>query len=163
MITQLRLKELLDYNPDTGIFVWKVARQRIRVGSVAGTKNQDGYIEIKIKGKIYKAHRLAWLYIYGVWPAEIDHRFHDRSDNRIAELRDVTESGNQQNLIKATVRSVSGLLGVCCSVYKNGKPRYQAMIMVKNKGKYLGTYPTPEAAHQAYLVAKRALHETCVI
>nr|UVX44468.1 MAG: zinc-binding loop region of homing endonuclease [Bacteriophage sp.] len=66
-LTQDRLKELLHYNHDTGIFTWvQRASKSVRVGNSAGSKNKSGYIDIRIDKSLHKAHRLAWLYIYGV-------------------------------------------------------------------------------------------------
>jgi hypothetical protein len=146
-ITQEKLKEILDYNPDTGIFSWKVSKaKRIKVGSVAGCKNNLGYILIRIDGKIYLAHRLAWLYTHGDFPLNcIDHINQIKDDNRICNLRDVTVSENMQNQ--------SQVLGYT----KNGS-KYKATITLNNILYQLGSYATKEQARQAYLDAKIKLH-----
>lgn len=99
LLTAERLRELLSYDPVTGIFTWRVDRGgNAKRGSVAGSPNSDGYIQIKIDGVLHKAHRLAWLYVHGTWPDEqIDHRIGDRSDNRISELRPADFSENACN------------------------------------------------------------------
>lgn len=98
-LTQARLKEILHYDPDTGIFTRRLDRgPNAPKDSVAGTPDKNGYIVIKVDFTQYKAHRLAWLYIYGVWPNnQIDHINHIVDDNRIVNLRDVTNSENQAN------------------------------------------------------------------
>jgi len=131
MITQSELKERFHYNPDTGIFARKKTdRRTIKIGSIVSTKNTGGYIIANIKGKIYSAHRLAWLYIYGVMPdGDIDHINGFRDDNRIKNLRCVTRLENCKNSAKQK-NNTSGVSGVCfnkrnglwyASVYKNGK------------------------------------------
>lgn len=82
---QETLKSILKYDAFSGLFSWAVKRQKVVVGSVAGSKNSLGYVQIKISGKLYHAHRLAWLYVYGYMPEkEIDHINRIRDDNRIA-------------------------------------------------------------------------------
>lgn len=162
MITQQRLKDLLHYDLDAGVFVWRVAPcKNIRAGLVAGCRRSDGYVKIGIDGKRYLAHRLVWLYIYGVWPTNnIDHINHNTIDNHIDNLRDVTQVGNLQNQIKARIDSTTGLLGV--SVHKpNGK--YKAQIRTRGKSKTIGYYATREEAHAAYLAEKRIQHSTCTL
>lgn len=165
MITQSRLKEVLDYNPETGMFVWKLSRGRnARLGENAGSMRCDGYIAIKIDGKSYKAHRLAWLFIYGYLPKnDTDHRDHDRSNNRINNLRDVTRSENQENQIKARTNNVSTrLLGVYFrDDYSINK--YVAKIRISGKLTPLGCFSTAESAHAAYVAAKRIHHGTCTL
>ncbi|UGO56005.1 putative HNH endonuclease [Escherichia phage JLBYU40] len=99
MITQDRLKELLDYDPLTGVFRWKVSRGRVSKGSIAGTEVwvSDNYIrlEIRIDGKRYKAHQLAFLYVYGYIPEEIDHKDRNPLNNAIDNLLDSSKSRNQ--------------------------------------------------------------------
>jgi hypothetical protein len=98
-LTQSRLKELLIYDPDTGIFRRRIACGIAVAGSTPGNINAMGYLDISIGCKRYYAHRLAWLYVYGEWPSlEIDHINCDRLDNRISNLRDVTHHQNMNNL-----------------------------------------------------------------
>lgn len=165
MLTQEHLKELLNYNPDTGIFTYKISRcgyRGIKIGDTAGSVSTDNYRRIGIAGKKYLAHRLAWFYMYGVWPDfQIDHRDHDRSNNRINNLRDVTQSGNMQNQVKATKQNLScGFLGVR---FHDKKGKYEAQIRINGKQKHLGSFPTAQEAHSAYLLAKRLHHSTCMI
>ena len=104
MLTQQQLKEHLSYDYATGVFI-NLRNKPGRgggIGSVAGNSNVNGYVYIKVMGKRYMAHRLAWLYHYGEWPVnEIDHINNIKDDNRICNLRDVTHSENQQNRIDA--------------------------------------------------------------
>ena len=160
ILTAERLREVLDYNPDTGVFVWKVRTStRTHVGDVAGSRNSDGYLQIKIDRIRYKCHRLAWLYINGVWPTgEIDHVNCVRDDNRITNLRDVSRNVNMQNQLAAHSNNVSGMLGVC-----QRKKGWQAELQYNGIRYYLGSYATPEQAHAAYFKAKRRLHSGCAI
>ena len=161
-LSQKRLKEVLDYNPETGVFIWKIYSGRIKVGYVAGNINKRGYATIGIDGEIYRSHRLAWFYVYGKWPDDqIDHINGQRSDNRICNLRDVTNQVNAQNLKRATrVKTSTNYLGV----YKttNIKP-WRAQIDIDKKTRHIGYYKTPEEANEAYLKAKRMLHVGCTI
>jgi hypothetical protein len=154
-LTQDRLRELLLYDAETGIFTRRIKTGRVLVGDVAGSLHQKGYREIKVDYKHYFAHRLAWFYVHGVWPKDqIDHINGVKDDNRICNLREATNAENNQNQRKASRNSRSGLLGVCTS--NNRKPR--AMIRFNGKRLYIGTFDTPELAHAAYLVAKEKLH-----
>ena len=163
MITQKRLKELLRYDPETGEFVWAIDRSsKVRAGHVAGHKHaQYGYIYIGIDGMRYRAHRLAWMYVFGEHPdAWIDHINGDVQDNRIRNLRKATPSQNQQNRGGAQRNSKSGLLGVqWWSPYGQivSKP-WRAMIRFGGKRLSLGYYATPEEAHAAYMTAKTKFH-----
>jgi citrate synthase len=89
-LTAEELRRVLHYDPDTGIFTWKVTlSNRNPAGKKAGCIDHYGYIMMSIHGKRYKAHRLAWLYMTGAWPTnQIDHKFNNRSDNRFSELRE---------------------------------------------------------------------------
>src|SRR5229473_2986941 len=153
--TQKRLKEILYYAPDTGIFIWLVRTAcRVHIGDTAGSINDGGYIKISICDVKYQAHRLAWLYMTGEWPEyQIDHRNGIRNDNRWKNLREATHSINTQNLHKARSDNKIGLLGVS----RSGK-KFIALIQINKKQIYLGTYLTQELAHSAYLKAKRELH-----
>lgn len=159
-LTAEQLRELLNYDPETGIFTWRLVAKGRAVGSRAGTVHTAGYIQICVgprtdRLRIY-AHRLAWLFTHGIWPSEdIDHINHDKSDNRIANLRELSRSLNQQNQIHGHKGSMTGLLGVVFNK-KNGK--FLARIHVNGRSKQVGTFESPEEAHAAYVQAKRKLH-----
>ena len=156
---QQRLRELLDYDAETGRFVWRQANKRVKAGTVAGYVGNDGYVRIRASGTRFLAHRLAWFYVHGTWPAgEIDHINGDRSDNRIANLRDVSRLTNRQNMRRAQADNRSGLLGV--SLTNN---RCKASIRSGGKNHHLGYFASPEAAHAAYVAAKRQTHEGCTL
>ena len=113
MITQERLKELFNYDPKTGSLTRLISPSNcVQVGDIAGSDKGSGYLQIKIGGRSYMAHRLAWLYVHGKWPLDqIDHINHARGDNRIANLREVSHAENQKNtsMIK---NNTSGIMGV---------------------------------------------------
>ena len=157
-LTQEYLKSILAYDPETGIFIRKTSpSNRVKIGDIAGSPNSKGYLQIMLKNKLYKSHRLAWLYIYGDFPkADVDHINHDKADNRIINLREATKSENLQNQIKKQSGNKSGYLGVC--FHKKSK-KYSATISINRKQWHLGLFPTPEEAHEAYLKAKRQIHE----
>jgi hypothetical protein len=153
MTTQERLKELLSYDPETGVFTRLVGRSgpNARAGDVAGCDNGQGYIRIYIDGRPYKAHRLAWFYMHGVWPSEMDHRNGNRSDNRIANLREVTRAENKANF-SAYRNNTSGYPGV-----SSWNGRWKAQIQKDGKKEFLGYHSTPEAARDAYVAAAQRL------
>lgn len=151
-LTQDRLKELLHYSADTGIFTWRVSRGCRKAGSVAGTTPQSPkeYCQIQVEGVQRDAHRLAYFYVYGEWPVEIDHEYRDRSDNRIRGLRNVTHLENQRNLPMLSTNT-SGVTGV----RKAGK-RWRAYIGIGGKTKELGTFKLFEKAKAVRLAAEVA-------
>lgn len=151
----------LSYKPETGEFVWTARGRGIRVGFPAGTLQLDGRREITIFGRRHKAARLAWLYVHGVWPSGvIDHINGNPADDRIENLRDTTHQENIQNQHRAQRSNKSSkLLGV--ALHHSGS--WQARIAVKGKNLYLGSFKTPEEAHQAYVAAKRSMHSGCKI
>ena len=158
-LTQDYLKSILDYVPETGTFTWKIKHfYKCHVGSTAGGINGCGYIQIKINNKCYKAHRLAFFYVYGIWPEnDIDHINGVRNDNRLENLREATRIQNCQNRKRCQVNNASsGLLGVS---YSKNKNKYASQIMLNKKQNHLGYFSTPEEAHDAYLKAKRQIHE----
>ena len=159
ILTQSRLRELFDYNPETGVFTWKVTvGARAQIGRIAGSPS-NGYRKIQINRTLYPEHRLAWLFVHGRWPdAEIDHINGIKNDNRIANLRDVSHTHNMQNQRSRAFRGVSGYMGV--SPHGNS---WRAKITVAGSVKHLGMYQTPLLAHEAYLAVKRQLHTTCTI
>lgn len=111
-LTVDRLRSLLNYDGETGTFTWRVSRGPNRAGALAGSLRKDDYVDIGIDGRLYLAHRLAWLYVHGRWPAaEIDHRDHDRGNQKIANLRESTRSQNMANARRRRA-SGSGIKGV---------------------------------------------------
>jgi hypothetical protein len=159
-LTAQRLREVLAYDAKTGVFTRRLrCRNGVKVGDVAGGKHRCGYIVIKVLGQTYLAHRLAWLYVHGVWPSgEIDHMDGRRDNNTFANLRDVSRSVNQQNQRQSRSDSTHGYLGVT----RNGTG-WAARIWMGGKHRHLGTFASPELAHVAYINAKRQLHAGCTI
>ncbi len=163
-LTAERLREILGYDPDSGIFIWKQcgATAKRREGTIAGGLTDEGYWRIYALGWPFKAHRLAFLYQTGAWPrGEVDHINGMKADNRWSNLRDATAFVNQQNkLVARSDNRSSGLLGV---TWNKRIKRFQAQIWVRGKITHLGYFDDPEQGHQAYLCAKRRLHEGCTI
>lgn len=151
MLTANRLRELLDYEPETGVLTWRVLRSNIHKGSIAGFAHRAiGYRVIRIDGQKYLAHRLAWLHVTGRWPeGDIDHSNRDGFDNRFANLREASRSQNAGNQ-KRRVTNRSGFKGVARIA---GREKWQGKICVRGKQIYLGLFDTPEAAHAAYCAA----------
>ena len=157
-LTIARVREILDYNPDTGVFTYLKANGRKKAGDT-GTLLPIGYVQVTLDGVKMHGHRLAFFYMNGEWPARnVDHINGVRSDNRRSNLRDVSQAANTENQRKARVDNKSGFLDVC----PNGK-RWMALIRIKGKQTYLGTFDTPEEAHSAYVAGKRKLHGGCTI
>lgn len=154
-LTSEQVRLLLGYCSTSGVFTWlRKPCKAIHAGSVAGGYHPDGYIVIRIDGRLYKAHRLAWLHFYGEWPSlSIDHINGQRSDNRIANLRYVTHQQNMENRRVAHKGSKTGLLGVHLNY-----GRFVARIRVKGALKHLGSFSSANEAHQAYVDAKRIHH-----
>lgn len=151
-----RLREVLSYDRATGVLRW-VKDQSPRhhtAGRAAGTVASNGYLVLSIDGKQYKAHRLAWMHVHGQWPkGPIDHRDHNKQNNALKNLRDATNSINSQNRIAPQKRNSSGYLGV----WKN-RNKWAAKIMYEGRATHIGTFDTPQEAHQAYVAAKRIHH-----
>lgn len=159
MINQKELKEVLNYDPLTGEFVRILCRSnRYKPGDKAGTfDSSTGYLRVSVYGKVYYAHRLAWLFEHGDWPKnQIDHINGIRTDNRIENLRDVTNAQNAQNKTKAlSFNKSSGLLGVTWSKNAN---KWAAHIALNKKAFHLGYFTDKYAAQEAYLKRKKILH-----
>lgn len=155
-LTAERLREVLNYTPDTGIFTRKIKTStKTCIGEIAGCITSRGYWVIIIDKTPYLAHRLAWLHQYGVWPKEgIDHANGIKTDNRIVNLREATQAENVQNT-KAKKEGGQYALGTS---YRKHTGRWDAVIGVNWKQKYLGNFATQEEAHQAYAAAKLKYH-----
>lgn len=147
MITQSRLQELLTYDPVTGLFYWKRAHAAVKVGDRAGCVNVRGYVMIQIGGRYYRGHRLAWLYVKGVWPPKLDHRDLNKSNNAWDNLRLASDSENQANRGRQR-NNTSGCKGV-----SKHEGRWRADIHPRGGHKFLGCFDTLEEASAAYEAA----------
>lgn len=153
-LTAERLREVLHYDPETGVFTWKVSTcRRMRAGQVAGCLDNTGYLKVSVDSCRHLLHRLAWLYVTGQWPdSSIDHINRERSDNRFVNLREASGSENQQNS-KVSIRNTSGHKGVS---YLGGK--WKAQISLNKRCIYLGLYSDIAAAVAARRAAESAYH-----
>lgn len=159
MITARRLREVLHYDPVTGVFTWlkrKEATDAIRgwntrrVGNAAGYCGFQSYWYIGIDGKNYRAHRLAFLYMKGRWPMpEADHKDMDRSNNRWLNIREATKSQNALNR-RMKPNNSSGLKGVC---WDKQTRKWRAQLRVNGVYINIGRFDTKEEAHAAYCEA----------
>jgi hypothetical protein len=155
ILTQERLRFLMDYDPDTGLFTRKVKVKHQPAGAIVGTSGTRGYLQCNIDGKPYKLHRLAWLYVHGEWPADqIDHINHITSDNRLCNLRVVSCAENHQNRARKT-NSASGYLGV---TWHKRDRRWQAHLEVNGKAIHLGSYQDLDLAVAARKQAELKFH-----
>ncbi len=162
IITAQRLREVMSYDPQSGVFTWRISpTARIHAGEQAGWAEPDGRCRIMIDARTYYASRLAWLWMKGVWPSKfVDHMNGDGSDNKWLNLRDTSVSGNNQNQRKPGSTNTSGYLGVTWDAASN---KWLAQIKLNNRTKGLGRFDDVRDAAQAYLRAKRVLHSTCTI
>lgn len=147
-LTQGRLKQVLDYDPETGIFIRKLARGNLKlIGKPTSSKPRpNGYLCIRVDGKLYYAHRLAWLYWYGKMPRSLDHRDRDRTNNRIENLRKANSSQNRMNTAVAK-NNTSGVKGVSWEVKRKA---YRAQISKNGKKMMLGYFSDVASAAAAY-------------
>ena len=154
-LTQERLKELLHYNSETGVLVWKVDRNGTKgIKSIAGNLKPDGYIQVMVDGKNYKVHRLIWLYIYGYFPEHgVDHINRNPGDNRIENLR---EASNQCNLRNTGnfITNTSGVKGVC---WDKQHQKWHVYIRINGKLKNLDYHKNFDDAVCARLAGEQCL------
>ena len=152
-LTAEYLRSVLDYEPATGIFTWKVrTANNVKVGDATGSQNGEGYLLIRLQSRLHQAHRLAWFYVYGTWPEDqLDHINRNRSDNRISNLRAVTNKQNMQNAGKRR-DNTSGYQGV--SWHKHGS-KWQVGIVHNQKRMHLGLFDDLEAAIAARKAAEK--------
>ncbi len=160
-LTAQRLREVLHYDPETGVFT---RRQKTSIrgefGDKVGWHTGNGYLMVTIDYGRHYLHRLAFLYQTNKFPRKhVDHIDGDGRNNRWSNLRDVSVSVNMQNIRAASKNSSTGLLGI----EKARGGGWVARIMVDRKRFHIGTYTTQEEAHDAYIAAKRRLHEGCTI
>lgn len=152
-LTLARLKTLISYDPETGVFTRVGFRKgRGRAGSKAGTFDDDGYVIVCVDYKSYRANRLAWFYLFGVWPdGSIDHINGDRSDDRWCNLREISNQENSQNRHGPNAGRVRQLP---IGVYSSGSG-FKSRIRVGGVNHHLGRFDTPELASAAYLSCRR--------
>lgn len=151
-LTSERLREVLDYNPETGDFTWKETLSvRAVKGRHAGTSGDRSVVTIRIDKKHHKAHRLVWLYVYGVWPSGmIDHIDGNPANNAIANLRDCTMTENLGNS-KKRKNNTSGFKGVTYSIDRKHRHKpWRVALKVAGKRIRTGGFTTPEEAHEKY-------------
>lgn len=151
-----RLRELLSYCPETGIFIWKIWRGGPAVaGSIAGGTDSKGYRQIKLDGRLHLAHRLAWLYVHGEPPTgHLDHIDRNPKNNAISNLRLCTHAENHQNTgIRAD--STSGVTGVS---FNKPSAKWLAYISKNGRRHRLGLFETIDDAVAARLAAKAQIH-----
>jgi HNH endonuclease/AP2 domain len=148
------------YDNLTGVLYWaKPTSNSVRVGNIAGYKDNAGYIQVRFEGKRYLAHRLIWLIYNGKWPSMvIDHKDGNKSNNLLSNLRDVSLCSNSQNRLKPSKLNKSGFIGVS---WRGDKSKWQACIKINSKQTHLGYFETPELAHKAYIDKKLEVHDMC--
>lgn len=153
------LRQTLEYDPSTGIFVWKwrddvgLQWNRKNAGKVAGHISVKGHIHLMVRRNRYYAHRLAWLYVTGEYPSDdIDHINGDKSDNRIVNLRPATRTENNYNR-KTQKNNKTGVKGV----YPH-KDRYRSQLVIDGKAVHLGVFQTIEEARKVYMEAAKKYH-----
>ena len=174
-LTADRLREIVSYNSETGEFTWlsrpvthwcHKAWNAQWAGNVVGltiarSSSHPGckhYALIRLSGRAYGAHRLAWLFVTGVWPvAELDHRNNNPLDNRICNLREATHAENQRNKGPMSNNRL-GIKGVSYSATRLGLKKYKAQIKHDKKTKHIGWFETAELASAAYVVVAQRLH-----
>ena len=161
-LSQMRLRSLLDYDAETGRFIWMERPEKTRYDRAWNAKHASkpaggidfrGYHVIRVDRVLYGAHRLAWLYVTGEFPGEIDHINRDRADNRFSNLRACSHAENTRN---TTLRkdNAAGLKGV----HRHYDGRWRASIAHSGRRHHLGVYATPDEAHKAYCAAALSLH-----
>jgi len=155
MITIEKLRYYVNYDQGTGVFTWANPKSlNVKEGDVCGASLHHGYIGIRIEGKRYYAHRLAWMFVYGQMPdGRLDHINRKPSDNRICNLRQATQSENRQNA-SLDSRNKTGRTGV--SIWKRGG--FRSEIGIDGRKFHLGIYPTLGLAIEAREFAESLMH-----
>lgn len=152
-LTIEELKANLNYNPSTGLFTRLITRTfSATQGSLAGCKNKQGYIVIRLNNKLYQAHRLAWFYMTAEWPKEVDHKDTIRDNNKWENLRNSTHAQNKYNS-KANKNNKSGEKGISLS-----NDIYRVYIRLPKGKKYLGSFKNLVEAKEAYRIEAEKLH-----
>jgi hypothetical protein len=155
-LTQSRVRELFDYDPESGHLTRRIGVKGRPAGVRAGcTHTENRYRVLAVDRYRYKEHHIIWLWVHGCFPTQcIDHVNGDALDNRLDNLREATRAENAQNVV-AHKDNRSGMLGV---TEDPARGAFQARIYVKGVRRHLGRFPTAELAHEAYKHAKANLH-----
>jgi hypothetical protein len=160
-ISQERVRALFCYDPFTGILTRRVSvSQNAKAGDMAGSLTARGYRSVRVDGRQYLEHRIAWLYMTGAWPDYIDHMNGIKNDNRLINLRNCSIAVNTQNQRMPKKKNKSGYLGV--SFHKAWR-KWRAQIRINGSKVSLGGFDTPQLASIAYIEAKRKFHPGCTI
>lgn len=147
LITAERVRQLLVYDPATGEFRARIARGKVRVGDLVGWYRKGGYHMMCLDWRIYRSHRIAWLYVHGKWPSQdLDHKDGNPGNNCIENLREATDSQNLGNM-KKPITNKSGRKGVS---WHKLAGKWQVHIRVDGDNKYLGLYTNLDEAHAVY-------------
>lgn len=157
ILTAEFVRSAIHYDPATGIITWRSrddvlprVNKRFAGKRAAIPLGPDCYPLIRLKGRLYGAHRIIWLYVTGKWPErEIDHRDCDKGNNIWTNLREATPTENKGNQ-KRRVDNTTGLKGVC---YRPKRKKWTAQIKDGPKIRYLGIFECPVAAHLTWVVA----------
>mgnify|MGYP000944445100 CR=1 FL=1 len=151
-----RVRALFTYNPSTGCVTYRVRHGRMRAGMQAGSLKHSGYVELKVDGVMVRRSRIAWALFHGRWPTHhIDHMNRNRSDDRIANLRDVSPATNSHNQGETRVNNTSGVVGVS---FNKRQQKFVASIYVDGRCVFLGQFATLEAAANARRIGKMKHH-----
>ena len=153
MITQERLQELFTYNPETGFFRNRFSRGRAKETCRAGSPTGHGYRKLTVDYERIYEHQAAWLYVYGTWSDELDHKDRNRSNNAIDNLREATRTQNNFNAKRET--GASGLKG---AYLDKRTMNWYSHIQIGGVVKHLGSFGSAEEAHKAYMVAVDKYH-----
>jgi hypothetical protein len=148
------VKRALTYDPETGVFTRRTVlsfNPKSSLGKPLGTLQRNGYLGIRVGDKVYRSHRLAWFYMHGVWPKEIDHVNGVKTDNRIANLREASRSQNMANA-PLQKNNASGVKGVH---FDKANGRWMAYMQVNGRFKNLGRFDDRQQAIAARQVAAK--------
>lgn len=153
-LSQAELLEIVDYDAETGVMRWRKNRGRVRAGEEVGSRDVAGYIQVQIKGKMYRVHRLVWLYTHGEWPkGMIDHINRVKDDNRLSNLRDVSARENVLNTKPGT--NVS---------WREKEKKWFVSRSINDKTVYLGLFREwHDAVYHAYYTNNPRLCGECFV